>query len=86
MSSLPLQGAGKLLYLRSADDTVPALGLNVYGIQSKSILINDAVDASVATSTYSATRILTGTTVTHGHEKIDYQTLEKRRRCGFYLL
>lgn len=77
-----MQGADKALDLRAADDIVGrvALGLNIDPGETEGVLVDDSIDATVATATDPACTLL-DTAVAHRHQDVEDGLFEEPGAC-----
>src|SRR5687767_10173973 len=71
--TLALKCACKPLNVWSADAVLPALCLDIDGVETESIFLDNSVDALVAGTAYNSRSILARSAVSHRHKQIDYK-------------
>ena len=81
--SLSLQGARKLLYLWPPHRVLPSLRLDVDGVESKTVLVNDSVDASIPGTANRASCVSMCPSISHRYQEVDDELLEERWGPGF---
>ncbi len=76
----------KSLNFRPPYSVFPSFCLNVYYIQAKTILFNNAINTSITTSPYSLSSIGSASSIAHFDKHINYKPLEKSRWGSLYSL
>src|SRR5438046_4356722 len=76
-STLSLKRTSELLDLGPPDRILPPLGLHVDHVESQAVLLNDPVDATVATSSDGPSRVGEVPTVPHGDQYLNDQPFKE---------
>ncbi|MNR48754.1 hypothetical protein D3C85_1680330 [compost metagenome] len=75
---MPIQCAGKSLYLGAPDRFVGvALGLQVDRVETEPVLLDDAVDTTIAAVAGGLGCVLLTAAIAHGDHQIDHQRLKE---------
>ena len=76
---MSLECAGELLYLGTANCSVPSLRLNIDQVKTKSIFLDDPIDPAIAAPSDCLAGVAERTAIAHSNKQFNDEPLKERR-------